>query len=70
MVENNRVVSDGIKLPNIFNGYFSNFAENLKLQELENLVKRCCQSEDPIFKVILRYQNHASITAIKKYTLK
>ena len=31
----------------------------------ENLVQRSCQNEDRIFKVILKYQNHPSLTVIK-----
>lgn len=54
-------------MPSIFDDYFSNFAKNLELQVPENLVKTSCQSEDPIFKVILKYQNHASKQRLKRY---
>ena len=32
LIENNRIVSDEVKAINMFNGYFSNLVENLKLQ--------------------------------------
>lgn len=66
LVGNDWNVSDNIKMINIFNGYFSNLAEKLKLQIPENLVNCSCQSEDPIFKVICKYQNHPRLTANKE----
>ena len=66
LVENDWIVSDDIKMGSIFNYYSSNLVENLKFQVPRNLVNCSCQREDPILKTILKYQNHASITAIKE----
>ena len=50
VAENEWIISDDIKVANIFNNYFSNPVENLKLKVTKNLVNCSCQSEDSIFK--------------------
>lgn len=64
MVGNNRIASDDIKVAYNFHDYFSNPVEYGNFAN-SNLVKRSCQYEDRIFKVILKYQNHPSLTVIK-----
>ena len=66
-MENDWIVSDDINVANIFNCYLSNLLKkNLNFQVPENLINCFCQSEDPVFKAILKYQNHTSITAVKE----
>ena len=66
LVENDWIVSDNIKVANIFHYYLSNLVKNLNFQVPENLMNCFRQSEDPVFKAILKYQNDASITAVKE----
>lgn len=65
-MENDRIVSDDNEVANIINDYYSCLLENLKLQVPKNVVNCSCQSDDPIFKAILKYQYHPIITAIKE----
>ena len=54
---------------NICNEYSSNLVEDFNLHVPENSVNHYCKGEDPISSAILKYQNHPSITAIKKIHL-
>ena len=69
LVENDSIISDDNEVANIFNEYFSNLVECLNHQVPETLLNHYCKGEDPIFSAILKYQNHPSITAIKKIHL-
>ena len=69
LVQNDSIVSNDNEVANIFNEYFSNLVEGLNLHAPENLVNHYCKGEDPISSTILKYQNHPSITAIKKIHL-
>ena len=69
LVENDSIVCNDNEVANIFNEYFSNLVEGLNLHVPENLVNHYCKGEDPISSAILKYQNHPSITAIKKIHL-
>ena len=66
LVKNDQIVSNNIEVANMFNDYFSNLAEHLKLQVPKNLLQHSCQSDGPILKVILKYENHPGIAAIKE----
>ena len=66
LVENDSIASDGNKVANIFNEYFNNLLEDLNLNVPENLVNHYCKGEGPVSLTILKYQNHPSITSIKK----
>ena len=66
MVENDSIASDDNKVANIFNEYFNNLLEDLNLNVPENLVNHYCKGEGPVSLTILKYQNHPSITSIKK----
>ena len=68
LVENDSIISNDNEVVNIFNKYFSNLVEGLNLHVAENLVNHYCKGEDPTSSSILKYQNHPSITAIKKNT--
>ena len=68
LVQNDSIVSNDNEVANIFNEYFSNLLECLNLHAPEHLVNHYCKGEDPISSAILKYQNHPSITAIKKNT--
>ena len=69
LVENDSIVSNDNEVANIFNEYFSNLVEGLNLHVAENLINHYCKGEDPISSAILKYQNHPSITVIKKIHL-
>ena len=69
LVENNSIIADDNEVANIFNEYFSNLVEGLNLHFPENLINHYCIGEDPISSAILKYQNHSSITAIRKIHL-
>ena len=69
LVENDSNVSNDNGVANIFIEYFRNLVEGLNLHVPENLVHYHCKGEDPISSAILKYQNHPSITAIKKIHL-
>ena len=66
LVENDSIASDDNKVANIFNEYFNNLLEDLNLNVPENLVNHYCKGERPVSLTILKYQNHPSITSIKK----
>ena len=66
LVENDSIASDDNKVANIFNEYFNNLLEDLNLNVPENLVNHYCKGEGPVSLTILKYQNHPSITSIKK----
>ena len=66
LVEDDSIASDGNKVANIFNEYFNNLLEDLNLNVPENLVNHYCKGEGPVSLTILKYQNHPSITSIKK----
>ena len=68
-VENDSIVSDDNEVVNIFNEYFINLVEDLNLHVPENLVNHSCKGEGSIFSAILKYQNHTSISTIKKIYL-
>ena len=50
----------------VLNNFFSNIVKNLKIPEYENLDPNFENVKDPIFRAILKYKNHPSITAIKE----
>ena len=66
LVENNRIISDDKELASTFNNYFSNVIDNLNLKVPENLLIFSSDKEDPISNIIIKYQNHPSILAIKE----
>ena len=59
LVENNKVVSDEIKLVEIFSNYFGNLVLNLGIDIVTNIIKKTVR------KAIEKYQNHPSIKVIR-----
>ena len=51
----------------VLNAFFSNIVKNLDIQQynVDDLI--CENVNDPLLKTIVRYQNHPSIVAIKKF---
>ena len=64
LVENNKVVSDESKLVEIFNKYFGNVVQPLRIDGLTNISSY--NDAVTIRKAIEKYQNHLSIKVIRE----
>ena len=49
------------------NAYYLNIVQNLDIQQYNADDLICENINDPLLKVIVRYRNHPSIVAIKKF---
>ena len=64
--ENGELLNNESETAEVLNNFFSNIVKNLKIPEYENLHPNFENVKDPIFRAILKYKNHPSITAIKE----
>ena len=64
--ENGELLNNESETAEVLNNFFSNIVKNLKIPENENLDPNFENVKDPIFRAILKYKNHPSITAIKE----
>ena len=65
LVEDNKIISEDKDNAEILNSFFSNAVKNLKIPEFSDSNPLAENTPHPIFKAILKYENHPSITAIK-----
>ena len=59
------IVNDDVKIAEIFNRFFSNAVNNLKIPGLHGVVPLADNISHPIFRVILNYADHPSTIVIK-----
>ena len=64
-VEDNKITSEDKDNVKLLNPFFSNSVKNLKISEFSDSNSLAENIAHPVFKAILKYKNHPSITAIK-----
>ena len=65
LVENDELIKTDLETAEIFNNFFSNIVQNLKISRYTNEEPIVSNINDPTLKAILKYRNHPSITAIQ-----
>ena len=72
-VENNfsdelgEMIKNKVEFANIFNTYFVNVVPSISITNNHNFLSSTCTSDNPLEKIIAKYQNHLSITCINKH---
>ena len=67
LIENDEIIKSEKGTGEVLNTFFSNIVQNLDIQQ-NNVDDPICENiNDPLLKAIVRYRNHASIVAIKKF---
>ena len=64
LVENDELIKTDLETAEVFNNFFSNIVQNLKISRHTNEEPIVSNINDPTLKAILKYRNHPSITAI------
>ena len=64
-VENDELIKTDLETAEVFNNFFSNIVQNLKISRYTNEEPIVSNISDPTLKPILKYRNHPSITAIQ-----
>ena len=67
LTENDKIVLEDSKVPLTLNTFFSNIVINLNIPKFKNCSPLSERIPQPTLRVILRYANHPSISAMKKY---
>ena len=71
LAENDELIKTDLETAEVFNNFFSNIVQNLKISRYANEELIVSNINDPTLKTILKYRNHPSITAIQnKYKIK
>ena len=65
LVENDELIKTDLETTEVFNNFFSNIVQNLKVSRYTNEEPIVSNINDPTLKAILKYRNHPSITAIQ-----
>ena len=65
LVENDELIKTDLETAEIFNNFFSNIVQNLKISRYTNEEPIVSNINDPTLKAVLKYRNHQSITAIQ-----
>ena len=66
--ESGEIIRNEKEVANLFNKYFVNIVPNIMdITNHHNLLNDLDTTNDPIEKIINKYQNHPSITSINKY---
>ena len=65
LVEDNKITSEDKDNVKLLNPIFSDSVKNLKISEFSDSNSLAENIAHPVFKAILKYKNHPSITAIK-----
>ena len=65
LVEDNKIISEDKDYEELLKSFFSNTVKNLKIPELSDSIPLAENIPHTIFKVVRKYKNHPSITAIK-----
>ena len=67
LIENNAIIKTEKVTAKDLNAFFSNIAQNLDIQQYNVDDPICENINDTLLKAIVRYRNHPSIVAIKKF---
>ena len=67
LIENDEIIKTERGTAKVLNTFFSNIAQNLDIQQYNVDDPICENINDPLLKAIVRYPNHPSIAAIKKF---
>ena len=67
LIENDEIIKTEKGTAKVLNAFFSNIVQNLDIQQynVDDLI--CENINDPLLKAIVRYRNHPSTVAIKKF---
>ena len=66
LIEDGKMITEDLKIAEIFNHYFTNITENLGIYEDQTLLSSTNGINDPVEKAIRKYENHPSIEKIKE----
>ena len=67
LIENDEIIKTEKGTAEVLNASFSNIAENLDIQQYNVDDPICENINNPLLKAIVRYRNHPSIFATKKF---
>ena len=67
LIENDEIIKTEKGTAKVLNAFFSNIVQNLDIQQYNVDDPICENINDPLLKAIVRYRNHPSIAAIKKF---
>ena len=67
LIENDEIIKTEKRTAEVLNAFFSNIVQNRDIQQY-NVDEPVCENiDDPLLKATVRYRNHPSIVAIKKF---
>ena len=66
LIEDGNMITEDLKIAEIFNHYFTNITESLGISEDQTLLSPTNGINDPVEKAIKKYENHPSIKMIKE----
>ncbi len=66
LIENDEMVTDDLKIAEIFNNYFVNITQDLEITDPCAHLSPTIGIEDPIDRTVEKYKNHPSIKKIKE----
>ena len=69
LIKNNEIIKTEQETAKVLNAFFSNIAQNLDIQQYNVDDPICENISDPLLKAFVRYRNHSSIVAIKKFCI-
>ena len=67
LIKNGEIIKTEKGTAKVLNAFFSNIFQNLDIQQYNVDDPICENINDPLLKAIVRYRNHPSIVAIKKF---
>ena len=67
LIENDKIIKTEKGTAEVLNAFFSNIVQNLDIQQYNVDDPICENINDPLLKAIVRYRNHPSLVAIKKF---
>ena len=67
LIENDEIIKTEQGTAEVLNTFFSSIVQNLDIQQYNVDDPICGNINDPLLKAIVRYRNHPSIVAIKKF---
>ena len=67
LIENDEIIKNEKRTSKVLNAFFSNIVQSLDIQQYNVDDPICENIKDPLLKGVVRYRNHPSIVAIKKF---
>ena len=67
LTENDEIIKNEKRTSKVLNAFFSNIVQSLDIQQYNVDDPICENIKDPLLKGIVRYRNHPSTVAIKKF---